>query len=85
MASYGVHRSTGARPVPVAVFAATGGDPEIHVDARYLAYAQDRFPHCSFGRLRQDAGVVVRDRAQVIVGIIPARMPPGPPRPRSTA
>lgn len=55
MASYEVHHSTGSRPVPVAMFAATGTDPEIHVDARYSPTPRP-LPALL---LRQDAGVVV--------------------------
>ena len=57
-------------PLPVAVFAAAGQDPELHVDARYLAYALDRFAGCSFWRALHDAFVAVRDQqTQAIVGI----------------
>lgn len=64
--------------IPVDVFA-TGdpANPEIHVDARYVAHALDQFQDCSFWNL-DNAGIVVRDRHGFqIVGLIPRR--PEPP------
>jgi hypothetical protein len=62
--------------IPVDVFAT--GDPvlpEIHIDARYIAYALDQFQGCSFWRLH-DSGIAVRDRQGFqIVGIIWSREP----------
>ena len=62
--------------VPVEVFAAPGRDPEVHVDARYLVYARDRFKGCTFWCI-DAACVAVRDqRTQELVGLIQRRPPP---------
>ena len=64
--------------IPVDVFA-TGDpdDPEVHVDARYVAHALDQFPDSSFWPL-DDIGIAVRDRHGFqIVGLIQRRpLPP---------
>ena len=65
--------------IPVDVFA-TGdpANPEIHVDARYVAHALDAFKGCSFWNLA-NAGIAVRDlHGYQIVGLIPRRQPPPP-------
>ena len=49
VASYQIHSPVLAAPLPVAVFAARGKDREIHVDARYLAYARERCAGCTRG------------------------------------
>ena len=63
--------------IPVDVFVTGDPDcPEIHVDARYVSHAADRFPDCSFWRLH-DTGIAVRDRYGFqIVGLIRRRPPP---------
>ena len=61
--------------VPVAVFAAGEGIPELHVDARYLAYAEARFNTASCWRVGH-AIVTVRS-PRGLVGIIEGRdLPP---------
>ena len=86
VASYQMRSACMTRPVAVDVFAAAGQDPEIHVDARYLAYARERFAGCSFWRALHDAFVTVRDqRTPAIVGVIPPRRPPRQPRARRSA
>ena len=76
VACYRVIPDANTAIIPVDVFAT--GDPalpEIHVDSRYVAYALDRFPGCSFWRLH-DSGIVIRDRQGFqIVGIIWSRDP----------
>ena len=54
--------------VPVTVFAATEHVPELHVDARYLAYAEARFTTASFWRVRDDV-IAVRG-ARGLQGIV---------------
>ena len=65
------------RTIPVAVFAT--GDracPELHVDARYLAHARDRFAGCTFWRMDDATAVGVRDRrGRELVGTILCRRP----------
>ena len=69
--------------VPVDVFASRGIAPDAHVDARYLAYARDRFEGCTFRRIG-DACIAVRDqRDQALVGIIQLRILPNRPKPKS--
>lgn len=86
VASYQVHSPALSAPLPIAVFAARGREREIHVDARYLAYARERFAGCTFWRGLHDTCVAVRAQPSLaIVGIIPARRPLGLPRARSTA
>ena len=57
--------------------------PDAHVDARYLAYARDRFEGCTFWRI-DEACIAVRDqRDQALVGIIQLRPLPNRPKPKS--
>ena len=76
VARYRIILDADADMIPVDVFAT--GDPalpEVHVDARYVAYALDQFPGCSFWRLH-DSGIAVRDRQGFqIVGIVWSRTP----------
>ena len=66
--------------VPVAY---RGRAPDARVDARYLAYARDRFVGCTFRRIG-DACIAVRDqRDQALVGIIQLRILPNRPKPKS--
>ena len=66
--------------VPVA---SRGLAPDAHVDARYLAYARDRFAGCTFWRI-DEACIAVRDqRDQALVGIIQLRILPNRPKPKS--
>ena len=61
--------------VPVAVFAPGEGVPELHVDARYLAYAEARFTTATCWRVGH-AIVTVRS-PRGLVGIIEGRdLPP---------
>ena len=64
--------------VPVAVFAADMGVPELHVDARYLAYAEARFNTASCWRVGHAIVTVRSPRA--LVGIIEGRDLPPPRR-----
>ncbi|MCY4439990.1 MAG: hypothetical protein OXE53_07255 [Deltaproteobacteria bacterium] len=78
VATYRINFDAGSHgSIPVDVFAT--GDaacPEIHVDARYVAHALDRFEDCSFWNL-DNAGIAVRDRlGYQIVGLIPRRQVP---------
>jgi hypothetical protein len=57
--------------VLVVVFAATEHGPELHVDARYLAYAEARFNTPSFRRVRHT--VIAVHGEQGLVGIIAGR------------
>ena len=69
--------------VPVDVFASRGLAPDAHVDARYLAYARDRFAGCTFWHI-DEACIAVRDqRDQALVGIIQLRILPNRPKPKS--
>ena len=69
--------------VPVDVFASRGLAPDAHVDARYLAYARDRFEGCTFWHI-DEACIAVRDqRDQALVGIIQLRILPNRPKPKS--
>ena len=69
--------------VPVDVFASRGQAPKAHVDARYLAYARDRFAGCTFWRI-DEACIAVRDqRDQALIGIIQLRILPNRPKPKS--
>ena len=61
---------------PVEVFAAKTDGPEIHVDARYLAYARDRFAGCTLWCFDLSC-IAVRDQhGQEILGLIQRRPPP---------
>ena len=61
--------------MPVVVFTDTEHDPDLHVDARYLAYAEARFNAASFWRVR-DAVIAVRS-ARGLQGIVAGRdLPP---------
>lgn len=64
--------------VPVAVFATGVGVPELHVDARYLAYAEARFNTASCWRVGHAIVTVRSPRA--LVGIIEGRDLPPPRR-----
>ena len=71
VAAYEVTSETERDVVPVAVFAETEHDPELHVDARYLAYAESRFPDAMLWR----AGglfVAVR-RTRALLGYVEGR------------
>ena len=69
--------------VPVDVFASRGLAPDAHVDARYLAYARDRFEGCTFWHI-DEACIAVRDqRDQALVGIIQLRILPSRRKPKS--
>ena len=58
-------------------------DGNAHVDARYLAYARDRFAGCTFWRI-DEACIAVRDqRDQALVGILQIRPLPNRPKPKS--
>ena len=57
--------------VPVAVFAASGRDPELHVDARYLAYAEARFTDATFRRVSESIVSVRNERG--FMGIVDGR------------
>ena len=59
--------------VPVAVFAATEHAPELHVDARYLAYAEARFNAASFWRVREAIIAVSTERG--LLGIAGRDLP----------
>ena len=66
--------------VPVA---SRGLAPDAHVDARYLAYARDRFAGCTFWHI-DEACIAVRDqRDQALLGIIQLRILPNRPKPKS--
>ena len=68
--------STLDRTTPVKVFAAKADGPEVHVDARYLVYARDRFAGCTFWCFDLSC-IVVRDQlGQEILGLIQRRPPP---------
>jgi hypothetical protein len=54
--------------VPVAVFAASGADAELHVDARYLAYAEARFTDATFWRVGEATVAVRNERG--LMGLI---------------
>lgn len=75
VASYEVHSPLMTRPLPVAVFAASATAPEIHVDARYLAYALERCADCSFWHVARAASVAVCRQGGELVGVIPTRRP----------
>ena len=70
IASYPASGAIGT--VPVDVFAADAEGPEIHVDARYVAFARAQFTGCTFWRVTDDI-LGVRDHAQDLVGIIQCR------------
>ena len=75
IAGYEVTRMISHDVVPVAVFAAGETDPELHVDARYLAYAEARFTGCTFWRIARSAVAVRTVRG--LVGIVEGRkLPP---------
>ena len=58
-------------------------DGNAHVDARYLAYARDRFEGCTFWHI-DEACIAVRDqRDQALLGIIQLRILPNRPKPKT--
>ena len=78
IASYPASGAIGT--IPVDVFAADAEGPELHVDARYVAFARAQFTGCTFWRVTDDI-LGVRDHAQDLVGIIQRRFPPPQPKP----
>ena len=54
--------------VPVAVFVADGPDPELHVDARYLACAEARVTDVTFWRVGEALVAVRNERG--LMGIV---------------
>ena len=75
IAAYEVAGESTRDIVPVAVFAPGEGVPELHVDARYLAYAEARFTTATCWRVGH-AIVTVRS-PRGLVGIIEGRdLPP---------
>ena len=56
------------------MFAASGR--ELHVDARYLAYAEARFTGCTFWCIAATAVAVRNQRALEVVGVVEGRQPP---------
>ena len=84
VASYAMHSPVLFRPLLVAVFAAAGQDPELHVNARYVAYALESCAGCSFWRVARAACVAVcHQGSQELVGVIPLCQ--SPPDTRRTA
>ena len=79
IAAYQVISEVSHDVVPVAVFAADEGAPELHVDARYLAYAEARFNAASFWRVYRAIATVRSARG--LLGIVEGRDLP-PPRGR---
>ena len=49
---------------------------ELHVDARYLAYAEARFTGCTFWCIAATAVAVRNQRALEVVGVVAGRQPP---------
>ena len=74
IAGYEVSSPISHDVVPVAGFAASGR--ELHVDARYLAYAEARFTGCTFWCIAAAAVAVRNQRALEIVGVVEGRQPP---------
>lgn len=79
IATYRIDSDVGSHgSIPVDVFATRNpADPEVHVDARYVAHALHQFERCSFWLL-DDLGIAMRDpQGFLIVGYVQRRpLPP---------
>ena len=76
IATYNITGELSPDVVPVAVFGA-GDAPELHVDARYLAHAEDRYPGCTFWRIARTLCAVRAADGHTLLGVVEGRkLPP---------
>lgn len=62
--------------VPVAVFVVRDA-PELHLDARYLAYAETHYPGCTFWRIARAICAVRDEHGTTLLGVVEGRkLPP---------